>query len=71
MDSFYFADERKPDGDPVYGDINGLAHAEFYTQLADARKQGPWNATFVKGQGYVAFPETIVHDAVVMQPKSA
>lgn len=28
--------------------------------------QGPWNATFVKGQGYVDFPETMVQDAVVM-----
>ncbi|KAJ5611248.1 hypothetical protein N7510_007967 [Penicillium lagena] len=70
---FYFADERKPDGDPVYSAIDGPAHAEFYTQLIAANTQGPWNATFVKGQGYVGFSEAVVQDAVVMDmelPKS-
>lgn len=61
---FYFADERRPDGEPVYSAINGPAHAEFYTQLAKTKTQGPWNATFVKEQGYVNFPEVIVQDAV-------
>ncbi|RFU34005.1 hypothetical protein B7463_g2347, partial [Scytalidium lignicola] len=64
---FYFADERKPDGDPVYSAINGPAHAEFYIQLTEAKTQGPWNATFVKEQGYVSFSETVIHDAVNMQ----
>ncbi|KAJ5118106.1 hypothetical protein N7448_004247 [Penicillium atrosanguineum] len=61
---FYFADERKPDGEPVYSAIDGPAHAEFYTQLVETNVQGPWFATFVKGQGYVSFPETFVHDAI-------
>ena len=61
---FYYADERKPDGEPVYSAIDGRAHAEFYTQLAESKTQGPWNATFVKGQGYVRFPEVVIQDAV-------
>lgn len=28
--------------------------------------QGPWFATFVKGQGYIRFPETLVHSAVYL-----
>ncbi len=52
-DSFYYADERTKDGAPVFGDIDGDAHGEFFLQLADERKQGPWEATFVKGKGYV------------------
>ncbi|KAJ5565148.1 hypothetical protein N7513_001390 [Penicillium frequentans] len=63
---FYFADEREPDGNPVYSAIDGSAHAEFYVQLSEDKAQGPWNATFVKGQGYIPFPETVVQDAVVM-----
>ncbi|KAL7805011.1 hypothetical protein V8C44DRAFT_352447 [Trichoderma aethiopicum] len=54
---FYFADERKSDGSPVYGAISGPAHGAFYTALAAQKTQGPWNATFVKDQGYVAFQE--------------
>ncbi|KAL6886114.1 hypothetical protein HDV57DRAFT_526013 [Trichoderma longibrachiatum] len=54
---FYFADERKSDGSPVYGDISGPAHGAFYTALAAQKTQGPWNATFVEYQGYVAFRE--------------
>ncbi|UKZ54309.1 hypothetical protein TrVGV298_008117 [Trichoderma virens] len=64
---FYFADERKPDGDPVYSDIDGPAHAAFYTELAKQKAQGPWNATFVKGRGYVEFSEAIVNDSVTMK----
>ncbi|KAL7917481.1 hypothetical protein ACQKWADRAFT_306746 [Trichoderma austrokoningii] len=64
---FYYADERKLDGDPVYGDIDGDAHGVFYSQLAEGEAQGPWNATFVKGQGYTAFSDAVVNDAVVME----
>ncbi|KAM0544850.1 hypothetical protein ACHAPJ_011595 [Fusarium lateritium] len=52
---FYYADERKPDGAPAYGAIDGPAHAEYYTQLAEGTSQGPWQQTFVKGQGYAKF----------------
>ncbi|KAL7929215.1 hypothetical protein V8C35DRAFT_200978 [Trichoderma chlorosporum] len=61
---FYFADERKEDGTPVYADIDGVAHAKFYMHLIEGRIQGPWNATFVKGKGYVPFSETIIQEAV-------
>ncbi|KAM0510835.1 hypothetical protein ACHAPE_010495 [Trichoderma viride] len=64
---FYYADERKPDGDPVYGEIDGDAHGVFYIQLIEGEAQGPWNATFVKGQGYTAFSDAVVHEAVVMK----
>ncbi|PNP39568.1 hypothetical protein TGAM01_v203910 [Trichoderma gamsii] len=64
---FYYADERKLDGDPVYGEIDGDAHGVFYSQLIDQKEQGPWNATFVKGQGYTSFSDAVVHEAVVMQ----
>ncbi|KAJ5153025.1 uncharacterized protein N7482_009503 [Penicillium canariense] len=66
---FYYADERKSDGDPVYSAIDGSAHAEFYTQLSEHQRQGPWNATFVKGQGYVRFSEEMIQDAVFMGRK--
>lgn len=52
---FYYADERKADGAPAYGAIDGEAHAELYTSLARSTTQGPWLQTFVKGVGYKAF----------------
>ena len=53
---FYYADERKADGSAAY-QISGDAHGEFFVQLAEGSKQGPWLATFVKGKGYVEFPQ--------------
>ncbi|KAI5459149.1 hypothetical protein BGZ63DRAFT_415800 [Mariannaea sp. PMI_226] len=52
---FYYADERKADGSPVYSAIDGPAHAQFYTELAETKSQGPWQQTFVKGVGYKKF----------------
>ena len=52
------------DGDPVYQGIDGVAHAQFYMHLSSEKSQGPWNATFVKGRGYVKFPEDVIHEAV-------
>ena len=54
--SFYYADERTAEGKPVYGNISGDAHADFYFELAQKQSQGPWMATFVKDEGYIAFP---------------
>jgi hypothetical protein len=34
--------------------LDGAAHAEFYVQLVN-HENIPWNATFVKGKGYVQF----------------
>lgn len=55
LHSFYFADERTPEGAAVYDEISGEAAAPFYYELAQQKEQGPWEATFVKGKGYVEF----------------
>ena len=55
--SFYYADERKPDGAPAYGDISGDAHADFYLKLAEKTTRAPVQATFVGTTGYVDFSE--------------
>ncbi|KAK8035570.1 hypothetical protein PG993_010565 [Apiospora rasikravindrae] len=52
---FYYADERKADGSPVYNAIDGEAHGEMYTELAKGATQGPWSQTFVKGVSYKKF----------------
>lgn len=52
---FYYADERKADGAPVYEEIDGAAHGALYTALAEGATQGPWSQTFVKGVGYKEF----------------
>ncbi|RSL47277.1 hypothetical protein CEP53_010000 [Fusarium sp. AF-6] len=54
---FYYADQRNEDGSPVMAAIDGNAHGEFYTELAESKTQGPWLASFVKGKGYVKFDE--------------
>jgi NAD(P)-dependent dehydrogenase (short-subunit alcohol dehydrogenase family) len=54
---FFYADERHPDGAPRLDGSDGEAHAEFFAQLAshEESKDVPWEATFVKGKGYVSF----------------
>jgi len=39
----------------MYKDLGGQAHAEFYYDLVTKKEQGPWEATFVAGKGYVDF----------------
>ncbi|RFU27515.1 hypothetical protein B7463_g8834, partial [Scytalidium lignicola] len=51
---FYYGDERKADGTAKYR-VDGEAHAKLYWELADAKTQGPWLQTFVKGIGYKNF----------------
>ncbi|PYH49587.1 SDR family NAD(P)-dependent oxidoreductase [Aspergillus saccharolyticus JOP 1030-1] len=51
---FYYVDERKPDGTSG-PDIDGAAHAQLFAELAESKDQGPWQQTFVKGEGYKAF----------------
>ncbi|KAE9364956.1 putative short-chain dehydrogenases/reductase [Stipitochalara longipes BDJ] len=53
---FYYADERQASGKLAGKGISGEAHAQFYVQLSENKKQGPWLQTFVKGTGYVNFP---------------
>lgn len=52
---FFYADERKEDGNSKGNDIDGPTHAEFYAQLAAHEGEVPWHATFVKDKGYVKF----------------
>lgn len=55
---FYYADERKPNGEPAFK-ISGEAHADFYWGLAQKSQDapGPVLATFVKGEGYKKFDD--------------
>jgi hypothetical protein len=55
MSRFYYADERNEDGFAVFMDLSGEAAADFYVKLAEGMEQGPWQATHVKGKGYVKF----------------
>ncbi|KAH8674685.1 hypothetical protein BGZ60DRAFT_404537 [Tricladium varicosporioides] len=52
---FYYADQRNADGSPAYSGIDGPAHGKLYTELAEGIEQGPWQQTFVKGEGFKQF----------------
>ena len=52
---FYYGDQRKDDGKPALGDVDGDAHAKLYVELAEGKVQGPWLQTFVPGTGYKDF----------------
>lgn len=52
---FYYGDQRKADGAAVYDDVDGDAHAKLYLELAEGKVQGPWQQTFVSGEGYRDF----------------
>ncbi|MCJ1474214.1 hypothetical protein MMC13_002872 [Lambiella insularis] len=52
---FYYADERMSNGRPVMNKLDGDTHAQFYWELAGKKTQGPWDVTFVKGEGYKKF----------------
>ncbi|KAH7381629.1 hypothetical protein BKA66DRAFT_442035 [Pyrenochaeta sp. MPI-SDFR-AT-0127] len=52
---FFYADQRQEDGSSIGMAIDGPAHAEFFAQLARQEGDVPWEATFVKGKGYVQF----------------
>ncbi|CAI0650824.1 unnamed protein product [Colletotrichum noveboracense] len=51
---FYYIDERKADGSAAFK-IDGEAHSKLFLELAEAKTQGPWLQTFVKGIGYKDF----------------
>ncbi|KAI0907455.1 hypothetical protein F4823DRAFT_552451 [Ustulina deusta] len=53
--SFYYVDERESNGRPMYNGVNGDAHADMFLQLAQDPKQGPWQYTFSKDNGYALF----------------
>lgn len=53
---FYYGDERTAEGKSMTGTtLNGQGHADFYYELSQKKDQGPWDATFVSGKGYVDF----------------
>ncbi|KAI0505886.1 NAD(P)-binding protein [Xylaria bambusicola] len=52
---FFYADERHEDGKIKAAQLDGPTHAEFYAELVKHEGKVPWNATFVKGKGYVQF----------------
>jgi hypothetical protein len=53
--SFFYVDERKPDGSSKGQAIDGPAHGEFVAELVGGVEGVPWHATFVAGEGYVRF----------------
>ncbi|TGJ83497.1 hypothetical protein E0Z10_g5254 [Xylaria hypoxylon] len=52
---FFYADERFENGKSKGNDIDGPAHGDFFTKLANHEGKVPWLATFVKDKGYVQF----------------
>lgn len=53
--SFYYVDERTADGGAAGNDVDGPAHADFFSELASKTEVVDYLQTFVKGQGYVKF----------------
>ncbi|KAJ2974017.1 hypothetical protein NUW58_g8794 [Xylaria curta] len=53
--SFYYVDERRTDGRPMYKGVNADAHAKVFLELAQNPEQGPWQYTFSKEEGYAVF----------------
>lgn len=58
FNSFFYVDERKADGSSKGMAIDGPAHGEFVASLVENKKEVPWHATFVAGEGYVKFPRS-------------
>jgi len=52
---FFYADERHADGKNKGMALDGVAHGDFYAELANHEENVPWHATFVKDKGYVQF----------------
>ncbi|TGJ79905.1 hypothetical protein E0Z10_g8851 [Xylaria hypoxylon] len=57
--SFYYVDERESEGRPMYNGVNGDAHAKVFLELAQNSKQGPWQYTFSKENGYTLFAKNL------------
>jgi hypothetical protein len=53
--SFFYVDERKPDGSSKGMAIDGPAHGKFIASLIAKDGDVPWLATFVAGEGYKKF----------------
>lgn len=48
---FYYADQRRPNGQPADFPIDGQAHADMYLKLAHEARQTKWLVTFTKEEG--------------------
>jgi hypothetical protein len=57
-DSFFYVDERKPDGSSKGMAIDGPAHGKFIASLIAKEGDVPWLATFVAGEGYKKFAKS-------------
>ncbi|KAI5480110.1 short-chain dehydrogenase reductase like yusS [Pseudohyphozyma bogoriensis] len=49
---FYYVDERTPEGDAAFKNVDGEAHADYIAELVKQDQQGPVLSTFAKGVGY-------------------
>ncbi|KIV96925.1 hypothetical protein PV10_00738 [Exophiala mesophila] len=52
---FYYTDQRQSNGAPMGTGVEGDAAGIEYLKLAERQDQGPWDYTFVKGEGYKDF----------------
>lgn len=59
---FHFVDERTAEGKGMFTGLGGQSHADFFLSLAErtTEEQIPWQATFVTGKGYTAFPHKLI-----------
>lgn len=46
----------------MFTGLGGQSHAEFFLSLAERtiKEEIPWQATFVTGKGYTAFPHKLI-----------
>lgn len=47
---FFFADERKPNGDTVGFDVSGESHVPVYLELVKGGDDLPYYVTFAEGK---------------------
>lgn len=47
---FFFADERKSNGDTVGFDVSGESHVPVYLELVNGRDDLPYYVTFAEGK---------------------
>ncbi|KAF2163549.1 hypothetical protein M409DRAFT_26162 [Zasmidium cellare ATCC 36951] len=59
---FHFVDERTSEGKGMFTGLGGQSHADLFLSLAErtTKEEIPWQATFVTGKGYTAFPHHLI-----------
>jgi hypothetical protein len=50
----------KANGSPPYSNISGEGHAKHFLELTEGKEQGPWQQTFVSGDGYKDFKGVVI-----------